>query len=107
MTRSVGGTHWHRRRQAWQPIVATGQLHCWRCNQPIHPGQPWDLGHLIDVIAGGTDTNTQPEHRTCNRAAGADITNARRRAARFSDANRVETPRALSVFPPNRWDRDW
>lgn len=41
-----------------------GGVICWRCLEPIVPGQPWDLGH--------DDFNRAmykgPEHRHCNRA---------------------------------------
>ncbi len=59
---------------------------CWRCNRPIQPGQPYDVGHLPGAI-GSSPTELAPEHRhrtgQCvgNRAAGAKlgaaITNAR------------------------------
>ncbi len=47
------------------PQVATGQVPCARCHQPIPAGTPWDLGH--------TDDRTRwsgPEHAVCNRSAG-------------------------------------
>jgi hypothetical protein len=68
---------WRELRAHWTPLVAAGHVTCWRCGQPIHPGQPWDLGHRTDRALGGTDHDTAPEHRhrtgTCpgNRAAGA------------------------------------
>ncbi|QIG58476.1 HNH endonuclease [Mycobacterium phage Cornie] len=34
-----------RERRRWTPIVQAGKATCWRCQQPIHPNQPWDLGH--------------------------------------------------------------
>ena len=27
------------------PTVEAGEAVCWRCNQSIEPGAPWDLGH--------------------------------------------------------------
>jgi len=57
----------HRRiRTQLEPLVAAGTVICPRCNQPIQPGQPWDLGHTDDRHG-----YTGPEHRSCNRAAGA------------------------------------
>jgi len=55
----------HRRvRAEWEPLVAAGQVDCWRCGKRIQPGQPWDLGH---------DDNDRsvyrgPECIPCNRA---------------------------------------
>lgn len=53
-------------RARWAPKVATGKVRCARCNQPIKPGQAWDLGH------DDTDRNkySGPEHLNCNRSAG-------------------------------------
>ena len=114
MPRSVGGWKWHRRRQAWVPIVAAGHVQCWRCRKYIGPGDLWDLGHRIDVSAGGTDDDTAPEHRACNRAAGARVTHARMRAAGFSDTGVQPPPRAAPILPPagperrgSVWERDW
>jgi hypothetical protein len=60
---------------------------CWRCRRPIHPGEPFDVGHLQGAT-GSALTDLAPEHRhrtgACpgNRrdggAKGAAITNARR-----------------------------
>lgn len=75
--------HEHRQeRQRWKPIVDAGLAICQRpiCLHPtrrIHPGEPWDLGHTDDRTG-----YTGPEHRRCNRAAGARTANAQRRAAR-------------------------
>lgn len=53
-------------------LTHVGPITCWRCHQPIRPGEPWDLGHQTDRALGGTDTpdNLWPEHRHCNRSAG-------------------------------------
>ena len=32
-------------RAAWQPLVEAGDVICWRCGDPIQPGEPWDMGH--------------------------------------------------------------
>ena len=42
--RGYGADH-QRLRKRLEPTVAAGQANCWRCGQPIFPGQPWDLGH--------------------------------------------------------------
>ena len=70
--RGYGWLH-QRTRAAWAPLVAAGQVCCARCGHPIVPGQPWDLGHTEDRTG-----YTGPEHRSCNRAAGARKANASR-----------------------------
>jgi hypothetical protein len=45
---------------------------CPRCGQPIRPGQPVDLGHIVALARGGDPAARRLEHATCNRAAGAD-----------------------------------
>jgi hypothetical protein len=49
-------------RQALEPLVATGTITCPRCNQPILPGQPWDLDHNDDRTS-----YRGPAHQACNR----------------------------------------
>lgn len=52
-------------RRRWQAELAIRPVACARCDQPIHPGEPFDLGHTDDRTAW-----TGPEHQRCNRAAG-------------------------------------
>jgi hypothetical protein len=47
--------------------VANGTAVCWRCWRPIHPAEPWDLGH--DDHNRGIYRGA--EHRACNRSAAA------------------------------------
>lgn len=61
--RGYGNSH-QKIRAHYKPIVAAGKAVCWRCAHPIHPSEPWDLGH-------DDHDRTQyrgPEHRRCNRA---------------------------------------
>lgn len=62
--RGYGAAH-QRLRRRWAPIVATGNVTCPRCQQPIARGERWDLGH-----EPGTDKRAYrgPEHARCNRA---------------------------------------
>jgi hypothetical protein len=54
---------------------ANPDTRCGRCGQPARPDDPWTAGHIIDGQVGGA---LQPEHRSCNCAAGAARGNALR-----------------------------
>lgn len=73
--RGYGVAH-QKQRRYWEPIVARGEASCARCLRGIAPTDTWDLGHNDDRTAW-----TGPEHSTCNRRAGAAVTNARRNTA--------------------------
>jgi hypothetical protein len=78
-SRSGGNTRrWRARRQRWQGLLP---LPCPRCLRLIQPWDAWDLGHRVDLVDGGDDLTTSPEHAACNRQAGgrlgATITNHR------------------------------
>lgn len=61
----------------------SGQATCPRCQQPIRPGEPWDVGHADDLVLGGHPRGaTRPEHATCNRRAGAVLAARGRRRLR-------------------------
>lgn len=74
------------RKQARHTWSMGGDVECWRCGNPIEPGQLFDVGH-IDAGGGHELANLHAEHRfktgRCqgNRAAGgrlgAAITNRR------------------------------
>lgn len=61
--RGYGWQH-QQARAAWTPRVATGTIPCSRCQNPIQPGQAWDLDHTPDRTR-----YLGPAHARCNRAA--------------------------------------
>lgn len=77
MPRSTTGIdygHNHQRTRArWAPLVATGTVRCWRCNELIPAGADWHLGHTDDTKSYGG-----PEHALCNLRAAANKTNRQR-----------------------------
>ena len=66
-------------RKRWAPKVDAGLVDCRRCDEPLEPGRPWDLGHPDQDCP----KPKAPEHLVCNRRAGgrngAKVTNAMRR----------------------------
>lgn len=83
--RGYGHTH-QQRRKWWAPRVAAGRIRCWRCGHRIIPGTPWDLGHDDD----DRRRYRGPEHRACNRRAGARKGNRLRRKPRRPNRSRLE-----------------
>ena len=67
--RGYGAAHQALRRK-WVPSVEAGLVDCARCGVRIQPGEPWDLGHTEDRTG-----YNGPEHRSCNRSAGARNSN--------------------------------
>lgn len=67
--RGYGHEHQALRRK-WKPKVEAGLIDCARCGVRIQPGEPWDLGHNDDRTG-----YNGPEHRSCNRSAGARNSN--------------------------------
>jgi hypothetical protein len=64
--RGYGAEHQKLRRRL-APQVEAGLVNCWRCGDPIRPGEAWDLGH--------DDHDRRryrgPEHVGCNRATAS------------------------------------
>jgi hypothetical protein len=59
-------------RAAWATRLP---LDCPRCGLPIHPAEPFDLGHRVDLALGGHPHDLHPEHSRCNRQAGGRLGN--------------------------------
>jgi hypothetical protein len=77
---------------------------CWRCQNPIHPDEPWDLGH--------DDSGKRymgPEHRRCNRSHGGKL----RAAQLYGHREQTTRPRFGGLPDPDpenmvdRWSRHW
>lgn len=68
-TRRGYGTNHQRTRKQLAPLVASGKATCWRCGDPIKPGEAWHLGHDDKRRTRG------PEHELCNLQAAAAKTN--------------------------------
>lgn len=64
--RGYGRAH-QAERKRWAVLVDRNGVICWRCKLPIAPGTPFDLGHDDH----DRTKHKGPEHRACNRAAGA------------------------------------
>jgi hypothetical protein len=60
--------------EACGAIVAAGLATCARCGQPIAAAEPFDLDHSPD-----RSSYLGVSHSSCNRRAGAAVTNSRRR----------------------------
>ena len=48
---------------------------CWRCGQPMYKTQELDRDHVVDRALGGTDGPAVLAHASCNRSAGARLSN--------------------------------
>lgn len=60
-------------RARYKPQVDSGNAVCGRCRRPIHPGEPWDVGHVVDLSSGQPSQGYRTEHRRCNRSAGGKL----------------------------------
>lgn len=68
--------HHQQMRALWVAAVATGQAECWRCHDPLAPGQPFDVGHDDhdrtiyrgpECLPCNRSTSTRRKHREVKR----------------------------------------
>jgi hypothetical protein len=48
---------------------------CWRCGQPMYKWQDLDRDHIVDRALGGANGPAVLAHASCNRSAGARLSN--------------------------------
>lgn len=94
--RGYGWSH-QQERKRWKPTIDAGRGVCWRCGGAIQPGTPWDLGH--DDFDRGVYRG--PEHRACNRRAGARKGNRQR--SRRAAPQPPEAPQRPPEHTSWRW----
>jgi hypothetical protein len=73
-TASGYGSRHQKIRKYLAAQVAAGEAVCWRCQLPIEPGTPWDLGHHDQ----DRSRYMGPEHSSCNRSSAASRGNRMR-----------------------------
>lgn len=80
MPHAYGWAHNDARRKLLADLARRGGAPCPRCGLWMDPRRPeaLDVGHVVDVAAGGSDLGRRLEHSRCNRSAGAAAGNARR-----------------------------
>lgn len=94
------GTSHQRLRAAWAPVVATGTVPCWRCEELIPAAEVFHLGHDDQRVTRG------PEHRLCNLRAAAAKTNGTGTTLTSSEPWTTDSPapdddrRVLLIFGP-------
>lgn len=72
--RGYGSAHQRQRKAIAAKLKAGAVLTCWRCGGALVQGMAWDLGHDDQ----DRSLYRGPEHRKCNRSAGARMGNAMR-----------------------------
>lgn len=78
--RGYGYTHERARAEALRAFVEGRP--CPMCGKPMYTSQGLDLDHVTPMALGGAkDGPKRLVHRSCNRRAGAVLTNARRARA--------------------------
>src|SRR5262245_41693822 len=85
---------WSKRRARW---AARLPLPCYRCGQPINPWDQWDLDHRTPAALGGSDADTRPSHRTCNRQAGGQLANELHRLGAARARQLIDAATAVEV----------
>jgi 5-methylcytosine-specific restriction enzyme A len=85
---------------------------CTFCEQPIQPGEPWEVSHdrPLELLGADDDTNRKPAHKTCHAVQTRTedmprIVKAKRQAAKHVGAIRPEGKLKSRGFPPSRKER--
>ena len=89
-----GATH-RAKRRALAPLVARGVVNCARCDEPIEPGQEWDLGH----VDGDRLRYAGPEHRRSRLQRGRKPSDVATPQA-SGDASRADAAEVARVVSP-------
>jgi hypothetical protein len=63
------GGAWQQLRARWAQLLP---VPCARCGELVHPGEPWDLDHVVPLALGGRADTARPAHQDCNRRAGVE-----------------------------------
>ena len=104
-------------RRLLAPMVERLEAVCPRCRRVIYPGEEWDAGHARDLALHPQQDTTRawvrnavargllrPEHRRCNRSAGAALGNRMRGKVKRELAT---PPPARRLRPLPEPSRDW
>jgi hypothetical protein len=80
--RGLGTPHQRARKRLLTQLRAGVVMLCPFCHAQLRYGERLDLDHSLPRVYGGT-TGDRLAHASCNRAAGAVISNTRRRTPRW------------------------
>jgi hypothetical protein len=80
---------------------------CPRCGWPILEGQAWDLDHVDMPFVDGGKGRLVPAHAVCNRRAGAQLGNLRKKARKRKRMAIITVWPALGVEVAPSRERTW
>lgn len=87
-----------------QRIWDTAEGRCHICDEPIKPGEKWDVEHRIPFAMGGADdeSNLSPAHVACHGIkTKCDLT----RLAKIKRIRARHTGAKRSSWPKSKWRR--
>jgi len=82
------GAAWQRKSERMRKAMPEGHP-CARCGGPMYSHQPIELDHLIPRRLGGGDGPVALAHQTCNRRAGAQLSNLLRKGKPRTQARKL------------------